>query len=200
MHLDILFKNILFLRQEKIDLMLMDYRMQKMQKQREAEEQLMLQNQMRKLRGRSGQKKEKSKDEGSVEFQTHTPVKEKKAYLNCMNTAMVQDESVRKMFYSEQKAQNLSISHSTKATKDSNMMGSQFKIEANTPNGPTVSPFEANCSEAVINHKGSKQTTVQSNESSVSSSVSVKSKKSGKVVKKHFSARLKLMLKKIRKQ
>jgi hypothetical protein len=85
---------------------------------------------MRKLRGRSGQKKEKSKDEMSVEFSTHTPVKEKKTFLNCMNSAIVQDESVRKMFYSEQKGQNLNqtIQQTCKNGKDGEMMNGQFKV------------------------------------------------------------------------
>lgn len=63
MHLDILYKNISFLKKEKIDRILLEYKHQKIQKQKEAEEQLQMQNQMRKLRGRSGQKKEKTKDE-----------------------------------------------------------------------------------------------------------------------------------------
>lgn len=40
MHLDILFKNIVFLKKEKIDQTLNEYKMQKIQKAKEAEEQL----------------------------------------------------------------------------------------------------------------------------------------------------------------
>lgn len=49
---------------------------------------------MRKMRGRSAQKKEKGKEDVNVEFETHTPLKDKsgKAYLHCQNTCMAQDE------------------------------------------------------------------------------------------------------------
>jgi hypothetical protein len=126
MHLDILYKNIHFLKKEKIDIMLNEYKSQKLQKQKEAEEQLQIQNQMRKLRGRSGQKKEKGKDENTVEFGASTPVKDKKqTFLHCMNTCMPQDESVRKMFYSETKAQTLNqtIQNTSKILNDSELIG-----------------------------------------------------------------------------
>ena len=77
MHLDILFKNILFLKKEKIDKMLNEYKLQKLQKQKEAEEQLQIQNQMRKMRGRSGQKKEKTKEDLAADFENQTPDKKK---------------------------------------------------------------------------------------------------------------------------
>ena len=55
--------------------------------------------------------------------------------------------------------------------------------------------------EAVINSKvNAKQSNILSNESSVSSSVSVRSKKSGKGSKKHHTAQLRKILKKIKKQ
>jgi hypothetical protein len=63
-----------------------------------------------------------------------------------------------------------------------------------------VSPFEANHGEAVITSKGDIPPSVVSNESSVTSSVSVKSKKSGKISKKLLSAKLRVILKKIKKQ
>jgi hypothetical protein len=64
---------------------------------------------------------------------------------------------------------------------------------------PTVSPFEANHGEAVITSKNDKPAAMVSNESSVTSSVSVKSKKSGRILKKQLSNKLRLILKKIKK-
>jgi hypothetical protein len=68
---------------------------------------------------------------------------------------------------------------------------------------PTVSRFDANCTEAVINSKdNAKQSNnILSNESSEgSSTVSVRSKRSGKGSKRHHNAVLRKILKKIKKQ
>lgn len=63
MHLEILYKSIQFLSKDKIQRVLNDYKFQKAQKQKEEEERMQLQSQLRKLRGRSTSKKERSKDE-----------------------------------------------------------------------------------------------------------------------------------------
>jgi hypothetical protein len=68
MHLDILYKSIPFMRKDKIEVMLGEYKKQKAQKQREEEERLQYQNQLRKLRGRSTTKKDRPKEEFSIEF------------------------------------------------------------------------------------------------------------------------------------
>jgi len=82
MHLDILYKSVHFLKREKIDAMLFEYKQEKMRKQREEEERLLMQTHIRKLRGRSGPKRDKSKEEVNVEFETHTPIKdERKPHL-----------------------------------------------------------------------------------------------------------------------
>ena len=68
MHLDILYKSIPFMKKDKIEVMLTDYKKMKAQKQREEEERLQFQNQLRKLRGRSSTKKDRPKEEFSIEF------------------------------------------------------------------------------------------------------------------------------------
>lgn len=52
MHLDILFKSVNFISREKIVKILNDYKESKMQKQKEEEERIIMQNQMKKSRGR----------------------------------------------------------------------------------------------------------------------------------------------------
>jgi hypothetical protein len=59
MHLDILFKSVTFLNKHKIEVMLQEYKHSKLQKQQEEVERQSIQNQMRKLRGRSTSKKDR---------------------------------------------------------------------------------------------------------------------------------------------
>lgn len=108
MHLDILYKSVVFMKREKIETMLYEYKQEKVRKQKEEEERLMMQTHIRKLRGRSGPKRDKSKDESNVEFETHTPIKdEKKSYLNQNNmNSCAQDESGRKMFFQDKMNMN----------------------------------------------------------------------------------------------
>lgn len=53
MHLDILFKSVAFLKREKIETILYEYKQDKIRKQKEEEERQLMQNHIRKLRGRS---------------------------------------------------------------------------------------------------------------------------------------------------
>lgn len=201
MHLDILYKSINFLKREHIEAYLFDYKQQKQRKQKEEEERLIMQNSIRKLRGRSGPKREKSKDEFKMDYE-HTPVRdEKKTYLHCMNSC-VQDESARKVLFSEKFAPNIqTVANPSKfgreidsAFKDSMMTGTTCA----TSQLPVISAFDVNCAEL----KAKKETkSVMSNESSsVLSSYSKTSKRSGKTSKKHSSAALKKILKKIKQQ
>jgi len=75
MHLDILYKSVMFLKREKIETMLYDYKQDKIRKQKEEEERLLMQTHIRKLRGRSGPKRDKSQEDANIEFDAHTPVK-----------------------------------------------------------------------------------------------------------------------------
>lgn len=67
MHLDILFKSITFLNKHKIEVMLQDYKQQKIQRQKEEEERLQMQNHLRKIRGRSLTKKDRKEADLSLD-------------------------------------------------------------------------------------------------------------------------------------
>ena len=67
MHLDILFKSITFLNKHKIEVMLQDYKQQKIQRQKEEEERQQMQNHLRKIRGRSLTKKDRKEADLSLD-------------------------------------------------------------------------------------------------------------------------------------
>jgi len=62
MHLDILYKQVTFITPSKIESILPNFKQDKMQKQKEEEERIQMQNQMKKSRGRQSTKKERKED------------------------------------------------------------------------------------------------------------------------------------------